>query len=145
MLNLVASSGTYLKTACLLDLYCDYATALNMCKRNGMRLFIIDSAATQTTFLTSLQLMANQTTTIYRIAGKRDVNGKENNEWFIPGGPALYKNLRWIEGCTILPCMDSLIVSNTYFPLNKFNKTSFSIDGILSLSTVPFACEVTLK
>ena len=102
-----------------------YNDASEYCVVNGMRLFIIDSATTQTAMIAALNtVITNPSETSFYINGQSDANG----EWFT--SPPKTPLFNGIDLRTALPKLQNLVlktikdsITGKFFVLEDDNKS----------------------
>jgi len=90
-------NGRYIKSLCIIDEMLHYDPAEQMCRKNGMELFVIDDPNTQFQFQNSLsQLMRNDPRNFFWINGRVD---DECKNWysFNPERKLLPDFIHWVQ------------------------------------------------
>lgn len=133
-------SGTYVKTACFIQLVGNQVDANNYCIGNGMKLFVVNSAAIQTAVFAALLAGFGPNPVVLRADGLRDEAG--DNKWYFyaNGKTPAFTGLSWLTSNDTLPGLNSLVITNMAYPMQKYNPT-FKIDGLDSVTAFNVLCE----
>lgn len=133
------SSGVYLKTACFEFNTVIQSDANAYCTSNRMRLFVIDSAATQNSLFAFLKPQMSGFAVAFRVDGIRDTTDS-NWYYFSYGKAPAFAGLSWLQTSATPTGMDNLVVTNTIYPQLTVTQ-DFYCDGIDVPSLLPFICE----
>lgn len=90
-------NGTYRKSSCIINQSFNYAGAEQMCRRNGMELFVIDGPQIQIQFRnTTRQMLINQQRGFVWINGRVD---DECQNWytFNPQRSLMWNGVHWVQ------------------------------------------------
>lgn len=134
-------SGTYLKTACvIISPELNQSDANNYCISQGMKLFVIDTAATQKILQNAL-LQVLSGPWVLRIEGLRDEKG--DNKWYYSspvGKTPAFAGLDWITSADTLTGLNTLVITNMAYPMMKY-LPYLKIDGLSPTDLFNTICE----
>lgn len=104
-----------------------------------MKLFVIDTASTQSALFTYLEPKYPEFDVYFRVDGIRD---ETDGNWYYYsyGKSSAFTGLDWLMTVDTLTGWNTLVVTNMAYPMDKIIPT-YKVDGLDPTMLFPFICE----